>query len=959
MTHRQHRDEEQFWPVCLAMLTLCLFAIATITAYLKTEETRWYANSWTWFFAAIPLTCVVVGVLRTQVRWLRPSLQVSGILCLLVHAILFVACVETNIFGRFWDEVVALKQPLDDHEPLTEPDYRVYQTELQQEQHLEELRQPVASAAPDADRTISRSQQSHRLIQKPIVPETAVDQPELAPNLLERTELEQTVPKFSEQLTRMSRAEAARDPRQIPKVDIPDTEQQHVRQASAISIPLTRSRRSSPSSGPTGTDAPVPDAPRELYPRRMAGRGQRQSPDINLEHQFTLRRMTPSPSRTPERIETQSLEAEIAPSASLVSDRAAPVRRQSAPSTSSREAAAIESDRLSIGFVQSRGGEMTAANDRPQIRPSNSRARIRVKRAAPGQPTVPLRVDVAGNAADPRPAAAGSIPELVSRSTISGRANVARPRSDRGMSAANALAASAATVPARSPTRRATRSDLGTATSATRGLPTRRRETLGAFEFPTEVPLSSLPAATTGPAESETPPAESLTESDSFGLQAGAESGGPRKQDTRLHIDLPVVEGAGGLQGGIELDPGIPSRRASRESQQLQPRDTRFRRRRFSGPPAPRTSAVIALEPYRQRSDRILVGPQDSDEAGLKTERAIELGLAYLARNQLPDGSWSLRSADPSAMLSSDTAATGLALLTFQGAGYNHREHQYARVVAAGINYLKRHQQANGDLFVPLDDQSNASVWLYSHGIAALALTEAYGMTLDPRLQSHAQRCVDFIATSQDRKKGGWRYSPGVSSDTSVSGWMLMALKSAQLADLEVSEETMSLARRWFDSAQASSGVSHLYRYNPFAPDTSSQRHGRVPSPTMTAVGLLMRLYDGWDRKENVMVQGAEYLQNHLPARGTPSVPLRDTYYWYYGTQVMFHMKGEYWRQWRDALRLLVLDTQVTEGALAGSWDSGGVVPDRWAPHAGRLYVTTLNLLSLEVQYRHLPLYED
>jgi len=34
-------------------------------------------------------------------------------------------------------------------------------------------------------------------------------------------------------------------------------------------------------------------------------------------------------------------------------------------------------------------------------------------------------------------------------------------------------------------------------------------------------------------------------------------------------------------------------------------------------------------------------------------------------------------------------------------------------------------------------------------------------------------------------------------------------------------------------------------------------------------------------------------------------------------------------------------------------------VPDRWGPHGGRLYVTTLNLLSLEVFYRHLPLYED
>jgi hypothetical protein len=44
---------------------------------------------------------------------------------------------------------------------------------------------------------------------------------------------------------------------------------------------------------------------------------------------------------------------------------------------------------------------------------------------------------------------------------------------------------------------------------------------------------------------------------------------------------------------------------------------------------------------------------------------------------------------------------------------------------------------------------------------------------------------------------------------------------------------------------------------------------------------------------------------------------------------------------------------------LAGSWDPTAPIPDRWGPHAGRLYVTTLNLLSLEVQYRKLPLYDE
>jgi hypothetical protein len=73
----------------------------------------------------------------------------------------------------------------------------------------------------------------------------------------------------------------------------------------------------------------------------------------------------------------------------------------------------------------------------------------------------------------------------------------------------------------------------------------------------------------------------------------------------------------------------------------------------------------------------------------------------------------------------------------------------------------------------------------------------------------------------------------------------------------------------------------------------------------------------------------------------------------------MFHMGGEHWQTWNSRLHPLLVQSQLPSGPLAGSWDPKGAVPDRWGPHGGRLYVTTLNLLSLEVFYRHLPLYED
>jgi hypothetical protein len=232
-------------------------------------------------------------------------------------------------------------------------------------------------------------------------------------------------------------------------------------------------------------------------------------------------------------------------------------------------------------------------------------------------------------------------------------------------------------------------------------------------------------------------------------------------------------------------------------------------------------------------------------------------------------------------------------------------------------------------------------------------------MTQDPDLKEPAQKAIDFIVAAQHAERGGWRYSPGVSADTSVTGWMVMALKSGELAGLDVPTETYAKIDRWLDTAQQSPAQPHLYRYNPHAPDTDEQRHGRAASKTMTSVGLLMRLYTGWQRDNPHMVRGADYLLENPPALGTPRKPERDTYYWYYSTQIMAHMGGERWQAWNGKLHPLLVNSQVRQGTYAGSWDPKGAIPDRWGAHAGRLYVTTLNLLSLEVQYRKLPLYEE
>lgn len=426
-------------------------------------------------------------------------------------------------------------------------------------------------------------------------------------------------------------------------------------------------------------------------------------------------------------------------------------------------------------------------------------------------------------------------------------------------------------------------------------------------------------------------------------------------------LTVEAAEGAGGLADVSGLLAGLLGRRDSEVTNWSPPQleAQRFARQDVGGKLAAGQQVALPKPAFQQRIDRLKERqPQIDSILQPQTELAIERGLEYLAKHQRPDGSWRLQDFDTPVLMRSDTAATGLALLAFQGAGYTHNQFKYAATVEKALYFLVQHQSPSGDLYIPQDPASDQNAWLYSHAIASLALCEAVGMTQDDRLRPAAQRAIDFMVASQDPRRGGWRYRPGVGADTSVTGWFTMAFKSGQLAGLKVPQQSLQAIERFLVASQSPDGESHLFRYNPYAADTPQQRHGLQPTSVMTSVGLLMRLYFGWQRERPEMRSGADYLLQHLPEHGSPSVSRRDTYYWYYATQVMFHMRGQHWQQWHDRLYPLLINSQITEGEHSGSWDPDYPTPDLWARYGGRLYVTTLNLLSLEVSYRHLPLYE-
>lgn len=323
-----------------------------------------------------------------------------------------------------------------------------------------------------------------------------------------------------------------------------------------------------------------------------------------------------------------------------------------------------------------------------------------------------------------------------------------------------------------------------------------------------------------------------------------------------------------------------------------------------------------------------------------ETEAAVNRALQWLAQHQNSDGSWSLnrfnKAGDCNGQcgdsgIDSDTSGTALGLLPFLGAGQTHLRGDHTMVVALGLRWLIEHQGENGDL------RGRGNGNMYAHGQAAIALCEVYALTQADNLRQPAQKSIDFIVAAQ-HDEGGWRYKPNEPSDLSVVGWQLMALRSAQMAYLKVPPETLTRTNQFLNSVQMSSRVGR-YSYMP----------GGHPSETMTAEGLLCRQYSGWRHNHPVLNNGVQALLiDHLPKRDRVNM-----YYWYYGTQVMHHMGGSPWEKWNGALRDMLVAMQERTGHQAGSWTPRS----SHDPQGGRLYMTSLATLTLEVYYRHLPLY--
>lgn len=360
---------------------------------------------------------------------------------------------------------------------------------------------------------------------------------------------------------------------------------------------------------------------------------------------------------------------------------------------------------------------------------------------------------------------------------------------------------------------------------------------------------------------------------------------------------------------------------------------------------SPRLVAAPLVDIYKNRFDEDRARLVERFGGSAQTEAAVNAALQWLAANQDSDGRWHAArfgsGQEPRiaghdrghAGAQADTGLTGLALLAFLGAGHTHVEGQYQETVRRGLEYLRQQQAANGHLA----GSATTYAHMYCHGMATFALSEAYSMTRDTQLTDPVRRAIGYTLSAQHPSTGGWRYRPGDLGDTSQLGWQLMALKSAELAGVAVPEKARLGMVRYLRSV-ASGRHGGLASYRP----------GEAASRTMTAEALASRQFLGMARENPASNEGGDFLLGELPGQAPAN-----HYYWYYATLAMYQLQGAHWQQWNAALQEALVNAQVQEGALAGSWEPDPI----WGSYGGRVYSTALAALCLEVYYRYLPLY--
>ena len=333
------------------------------------------------------------------------------------------------------------------------------------------------------------------------------------------------------------------------------------------------------------------------------------------------------------------------------------------------------------------------------------------------------------------------------------------------------------------------------------------------------------------------------------------------------------------------------------------------------------------------------------------SERALQKGLEWLARNQGPEGNWN----------SNDLGLVGMGALAFLSAGYLPGRGRYGNTVQRALDFVTRNAKPSGLLNI-----SNAQRDMYNHGLAAFALGQAYGMTNDKALSNVLDKSLKLISNTQ-AEDGGWDYRArrqGRGHDLSLVVMQAKALRGAMDSGLEVSPEVVGSAiqsvRRYYKSRSGKNGLSNpkaaMLEAGQF---TYSGGHGTL---AMAACGVVclqeFGQYADWRIGKNLDVIQAAIGRDSVPGSRNGKLPCEDAYTLYYVGQALYQVGGKRWRESYPRLRDYLVASQMLnagESAQDGLWRDH----KRVGGQPGDLYGTAVACFVLAMPNRYLPILQE
>ncbi len=387
------------------------------------------------------------------------------------------------------------------------------------------------------------------------------------------------------------------------------------------------------------------------------------------------------------------------------------------------------------------------------------------------------------------------------------------------------------------------------------------------------------------------------------------------------------------------------------------------------------------------------------------TEKAVLEGLRWLVRHQNADGSWGgeeMRQLctpgkpcippDHALTPHFNEGLTGLALLCFLGAGLSHeskqtivdtamgKRHRLGEVVKNGLKWLKERQHEDGSF-------AATPGLLYNDILATMAMTEAYGLTGSRAWKEPAERGIQFLIKAQkpnpDDPAGlwGWRYFSRAQidddrtagritdaehyvklrdADISVTCWVVMALKSAEIGGIEVPHEVYDGAMAFTEWVSTPDGLAgYLSPEGAGKKVTGPRDNYTYHTATMSALSMLVRTFSRKDLDDPFLDAAAKQIVKDLPEVSKDKLSI-DYYYWYYASLALNQFDGpdsprktnKYWGPWNEAMKDAVLELQDQSAERDLCARGGWLVDDRWSHAGGAIYNTALSTLTLEVYYR-------